>query len=270
MAEEKVKRKIQWKKVLGTLLSVFMLASVLAAFAFASASEEELKCQDVSIKILPEEIHFYKRKTILDLVKRGARKDQDLKGIPIRKINTSRLEQVIEKQNWTEDAQVYSDLKGNLHIRVYQRQPIFRVITGDGEQYYVDQNRIKFPISDKFTARVPVATGAITESLRTGDSLYSFVGNQLFSLLSYVDNDAFLKALTAQIFVRADNELVLVPEIGDHLILIGDANNLEDKFARLKAFYREGLNRLGWNAYKSIDLRFKNQVIATKKKNTHV
>jgi cell division protein FtsQ len=120
------------------------------------------------------------------------------------------------------------------------------------------------PLSDHFTCRVPIANGNIFERLENGDTVYSFVGNEVFKIASYVDKQPFYKALIEQIFVNADNDMVLVPKIGNHVIIFGDANQIEIKFKKLLAFYREGMNRIGWSAYKSIDVRFDGQVICKK------
>jgi cell division protein FtsQ len=155
-------------------------------------------------------------------------------------------------------------MKGNLNIKVFQRVPIFRVLRFDGTQFYVDKYGVKFPVSEHYTARVIMSNGNIFERLEKGDTLYSFVGNELFKVASFVDNDAFLKAFIEQIFVRADNELVLVPKIGKQIIIFGNSENLEEKFNKLKVFYKEGLNLIGWSKYSSIDVRFKSQVICKK------
>jgi cell division protein FtsQ len=83
-------------------------------------------------------------------------------------------------------------------------------------------------------------------------------------MASYVDKDPFLKAFIEQIFVRADNDLVLIPKVGSAKIIFGDTENMEGKFEKLLVFCKEGLNRIGWNKYRSIDLRFEGQIICKK------
>ena len=40
----------------------------------------------------------------------------------------------------------------------------------------------------------------------------------------------------------------------------------EEKFEKLKMFYTEGLNKTdGWNKYSTINIKYKNQVVCTKK-----
>ena len=68
-----------------------------------------------------------------------------------------------------------------------------------------------------------------------------------------------------QIHVTPKQEIVLVPRIGNHIIEIGKADNLEKKLAKLEEFYKEGLNKVGWNKYNKINIEFDKQVICTKK-----
>jgi cell division protein FtsQ len=80
----------------------------------------------------------------------------------------------------------------------------------------------------------------------------------------YITHDKFLKAQIAQIYVNEQNEFELVPRIGNHIILLGTAEDLDDKFRRLVAFYRYGLNKIGWNKYNVINIKYKNQVVCSK------
>jgi cell division protein FtsQ len=59
--------------------------------------------------------------------------------------------------------------------------------------------------------------------------------------------------------------MILVPRIGNHLIELGRADNLDGKLDKLKRFYKEGLNKVGWNKYKTLNIEFDKQVICTKK-----
>jgi cell division protein FtsQ len=92
----------------------------------------------------------------------------------------------------------------------------------------------------------------------------TFILKGLIKIATYVDKDAFWKAQIEQIFVSNEAELVLVPKFGNHTILFGKVDDMEIKFEKLLVFYREALNRLGWNKYKVIDIRFNNQVVAKK------
>jgi cell division protein FtsQ len=43
--------------------------------------------------------------------------------------------------------------------------------------------------------------------------------------------------------------------------VIGDTNNIPEKFEKLTDFYVDGLNHVGWNKYQIIDLKYKNQIV---------
>ena len=80
-----------------------------------------------------------------------------------------------------------------------------------------------------------------------------------------LSEDEFWNQQIQEIHVTPAGELELTPQIGDHIILLGDTSNLTDKLYRMRTFITEGLDQAGWNRYKAIDLRFKNQVIGVKR-----
>jgi cell division protein FtsQ len=262
---EKTDKWIKAAKKIGiVLLWVSMLSLVFIALEFSNSKSHSNKCQKVLISIYPIDIHFYNRQRVLEDIKSGLNRNQKLLGSEMGDLNIPKLEKSLQEKPLVESAEVFSNLEGEINIKVQQRKPILRVIRYDGTQYYIDQYGIKMPLSEHFTAHVPIANGNIFERYERGDSVYSFVGNQLFKIASFVDKQPFYKALIEQIFVRADNELILVPTVGSQFIVFGDANEPEKKFRKLLVFYQEGLNRTGWNKYKSIDLRFEGQVICKK------
>ncbi len=58
-------------------------------------------------------------------------------------------------------------------------------------------------------------------------------------------------------------DVELFPKVGNHVILMGRVSDLEDKFQRLYVFYRMGLNKVGWNKYNVINIKYKNQVVCS-------
>ena len=65
-------------------------------------------------------------------------------------------------------------------------------------------------------------------------------------------------ALFSQVYVNANQELELVPIIGDQQILIGNTQKLAKKMEYLIAFYKSDVD---WNKYESINLKYQNQII---------
>jgi len=256
--------KIALRKIAILLLWTTMLSFVVIVLAFSNKQADEMKCKKVFVSIYPIDLHFYNRQRVLEIIRKALPKEQKLLGLEMGEINVGKLEHALQQQQLIELADIYSEMDGTLNIRIEQRRPILRVMRYDGTQYYLDQYGVKIPLSEHFTSRVPFANGNVFERYEKGDSVYSFVGNQLYTIASYVDKHPFYKALIEQIFVRADNELILVPKMGSRYIIFGDANEADKKFKKLLVFYQEGLNRIGWSKYKSIDVRFEGQVICKK------
>ena len=74
----------------------------------------------------------------------------------------------------------------------------------------------------------------------------------------------FLKVLVDEIYVDKSGDFELVPKIGNQLIIFGKPENLEEKFKKLLVFYRQGLNKTGWNKYNVINIKYRNQVVCSK------
>lgn len=252
-----------WYKI--SLITFWTICS--GAFLFllfmAGNKQDNLLCKEINITIKPIDLHFYNRSMVMNLVTKSGSKNA-IEGKPLNKLNTQVIEEQIKQEPYIENAKVYETLNGELNIELNQRTPLLRMVTYEGDQFYVDKHGIKMPISRRYTHPVLIANGNIFERYDKGDSLYSYGAKELYKIATYVDNDAFLKAQIEQIFVSRDYDFILAPKVGDHLIVLGDANNLDNKFTKLKVFYKEGLNRTGWSKYKIINLSYKNQVVCTK------
>ena len=68
-----------------------------------------------------------------------------------------------------------------------------------------------------------------------------------------------------QIYVDEKNNVELIPRVGNHNIILGDASDLENKLEKLMIFYKKGLSKTGWNEYSTINLKYKNQIVCTKR-----
>ena len=74
----------------------------------------------------------------------------------------------------------------------------------------------------------------------------------------------FLKAQIEQVYVDKTGEFELFPRVGNHIIVFGNAEDIDKKFERLLIFYRNGLSKTGWNKYNVINIKYENQVVCSK------
>ena len=68
-----------------------------------------------------------------------------------------------------------------------------------------------------------------------------------------------------QIYVNQYEEFTLIPKVGRQKIIFGKYEDVEDKFNRLELFYAEGMSREGWQKYKTINLKYRRQVVCEKR-----
>ncbi len=73
-------------------------------------------------------------------------------------------------------------------------------------------------------------------------------------------------AQAAQIAITHSREFEMIPTVGNHLVELGDASNLEEKFGRLMVFYKQVLSRAGMDKYERIKVQYDKQVVGVKKK----
>ena len=120
----------------------------------------------------------------------------------------------------------------------------------------VDEDGKIMPLSRKYTSRVVVATGNISRK---------FACNGLYPFIMTLRNDEFWDALVEQIVVEKGNEVVLIPKVGNFRIVLGTLDDMNEKLENLRLFLREGIVLKGWNVYKEINLKFKNQIVCVKR-----
>ncbi|MEY4927658.1 MAG: hypothetical protein RI894_2094 [Bacteroidota bacterium] len=187
-----------------------------------------------------------------------------LNGVTIGSIDIKRIEDIVKRNDFVEEAEVYIDATNHVNIKLSQREPIVRVVDMEGSNYYIDTKGRYMPTSRHFTARVPVASGFVTNRMYNIpiENIKNPL-NSLFILVKYIQSDDFLNAQIEQIYVEKSGDFVLVPKIGAKIIL-GNAADLPEKFKRLKIFYKEASSYTGFTKYKSINVKFKGQVVCEK------
>lgn len=195
----------------------------------------------------------------------------------LNQIDVTALEHYFDRHAAVKKSQVYTTIDGQLRVDIIQRAPILRVFTGSGESYYIDANGHLMPLSKTYTSRVLVANGAIhapyhlnyekplTEAVNENTPQSRKQLKALFEAAKSIHGNAFWKAQFAQIYVNNNQEVELIPKVGNHQIVVGNLSDLDLKLNKLKVFYDEGLSKTGWNEYSVINLKFKNQVVCTKK-----
>lgn len=236
---------------------ILILAGIIA---FAERRQRTINIQDVIVKINnTHENHFLEEQDVLHLTQL---KTENLRGADIRNLDLMDMEKRIKSEPFIKDADVYSDLKGNLLISVELRRPIARLVRNDGPDGYIAEDGTVMPMSDKFNARVVLISGMYVRQILKQENLYNTeMGSQLMVLLNTIREDEFWHAQIAQLDIDAKAKITLYPQVGDEKIEFGIPTEQEEKLKKLKIYYKEIMPRVGWNRYARVNLEYKGQIV---------
>lgn len=257
-------KKRFWKYILISAAWLISLGGLIVLMSFIGIKKSEVVCSNVKVYI-PGNQYFIDRDEIDNIL--GLKSDE-LIGKRMETINIHELESRLKANPFIEFAKVYADMDGIINVEVSQRQPVLRIMNQFDKDFYVDQHGLKIPLSTNFTARVLVANGFIDEPFNGEvDTLRNPVALAVFKAAGYIRKDSLWQAQIAQIYVNKDHEIELVPRVGNNRILLGDADSLDSKFHNLLIFYKKALPRVGWDAYKVINVKYANQVVGVRNEN---
>ena len=178
-------------------------------------------------------------------------------GMKMSDVSLEQIERLMLEESHIERASCYYNTEGYLCIKVVPQQPILHVISQQGEDYYLSSTGLTMPTAS-FNVDLCVATGNVTKK---------FASEHLLELARFIRNDLFWSEQIEQIHVVSPEQIELYPRVGQHVIELGSLDGFQDKFKRLRTFYREGLERVGWNKYRTISLAYDGQIVCTKTNN---
>lgn len=264
------------KKIALITLWSLLAAGLLVSMGFVNKEQDSLLCKSLDIRVNQDgDLYFLNKMDIAQLInERG----DSIVNQPKATVNIVKIEDALNSHENIAKAKVFVTIDGKVKVEVQQRRPLLRVITTTGDSYYLDAEGELMPLSDKYTAKVVIANGAISESYANNYkySIKDFAKDkkkrknsmldELYAMGLFIDANPFWKAQVQQIYINEDKDMELVPLAGNQKIIFGDTTAMEEKFNKLLTFYQQGLNTTGWwNKYSTINLKFKNQIVCTKK-----
>ena len=242
------------KRILLSIVMLVLIAYLTVAITAFNRKPADQTCRDMEL-------------VIKDTAYAGFITKEELKGIlqqkgiyPIGKkmerISTKSLERELSKHPLIDEAECYKTPSGKVCVEVTQRIPVMRVMADDGN-YYVDAEGQRMAVRTQYQAHLPLVTGRVDSVLTYRDML---------PLARYIYNHRFWNAQIEQIYVNERHEVELVPRVGDQTILLGSVQDFETKLDNLMLVYKKVFSKAGWAMYDTVSLKFKNQVVCTRKK----
>lgn len=254
-------KKINWKAIFKGFAWLVCLAGLTVLMSFISVKKKDVKCTKVEI-LIPGADNFIEREEIDAILKQ---EHGQLIGRDLKLINIHEIEKALKANPYIAFAKVYADMDGVIQIEIKQRQPVLRILNAGGQDFYIDTDGLKMPMSPNFTAKVLVATGNILEGFGGKvDTLLTPLASDLYQTALFFKKDQLWDSQIEQIYVNAKNDIELIPRVGNQRIILGDGKLLETKMNNLLAFYKQAMPKVGWNAYKTINLKYINQIVCEK------
>jgi cell division protein FtsQ len=243
-------------------VKVALALLVLVLFiGFSEHQQESVAVKDIVIKMENiQENHFIDEQDVVRLMQLDY---ENLKGATLSRINLKEIEKRIKADRFVKDAELYSDIKGNLIVKATLHRPIARIVRDDGPDAYLAEDGTIMPVSDKYASRVVLISGPFVRQFIRLDNIRNHDnGDELMFMLKKISEDEFWRAQITQLDIDRKGRIFILPQIGSQTIEFGTAENLDVKLKKLKLFYKEILPQMGWNKYKRVSLEFEGQIIA--------
>jgi cell division protein FtsQ len=242
------------KKIFLVLIAVSFLAYFVFVILYVNPKANNELCSNMEITVVDTlDRHLIKDKEIAVILK-------NTKLTPVGKkmseIDSKTIESKLKENKLIKKAECYKTTNGTVKIEIYQKIPILRIFSTKDGSYYIDMEGEIMPLSGNYPAYLPVATGNIEKE---------FAKTKLYDFALFLQNNKYWNAQIEQINIAFNNDMELIPRVGNFLIVLGKPDDYSEKLEKLKLFYEKGLNEVGWNRYSVINLKYKNQVVCTKK-----
>ncbi|MBI3219929.1 MAG: cell division protein FtsQ [Bacteroidetes bacterium] len=252
-----MKTKFSIRKEIKVAVAILGLSFLIA---FSERKQGGAVCKDIVVELDNlSENHFLDEADVLHLVEGSG---EPVKGVGISRIKLKEIEKKLKYDKHILDAELFGDLKGNLIVNVELRRPIARIVQSDAPDAYIAEDGVIMPVSEKYTARVVLISGAVKPLLESEDLNRTEEGKQLMAMIEFINADPFWKAQVAQLDIQKNGKVVIYPQVTGQLVEFGKPENLEVKFKKLMVFYKEILPTRGWTRYERVNLEYEGQVVA--------
>ena len=244
-------------------LTLAACSGLVVLLVAAIGKKNHENCRDYVITVKGAQHNLFIDETDIKKILNAAVNGK-IKGERMSDFNLRKLEQIIRRNAWVEKVNLYFDNRDVLHISVTEKEPIARIFTTAGKSFYIDSSTKKMPLSDKMSARVPVFTNFPDKRFLSDKD--SMLLADVKKTAMFILNDSFWMSQTEQIDITKDRCFEMVPTVGNHIVKLGDGNDIDRKFKRLFIFYQQVMSKTGFNRYNFVDVRYDGQVIGAKEK----
>ena len=219
-------------------------------YSFSSARNEQKKVSKITVEFEDGDNNFLTHTMVNKLL---IQNNETVQNQAKSVINLYGLENQISQNPYVEKASVFLTIEGELKSIIKQRAPVARIINPN-DSYYVDKQGVKIPLSDNYSARVLLVSG-----VKNDDDIAA-----ILPLINTILDDNFLQKEVVGIEKSDVDEYQFSMRSGNYKIDFGKLIDVDIKFKKLKAFYNKTFEDMTIQNYKTINVKYHNQVVCTK------
>lgn len=235
------------------IVGAILVSVCLSASYFAGVSSRKpLTCKGLKVTIADSACNsFISRNDVRKFLESeyGQYKDLSLESLDLDKI-----EKVLEGKSAINNTEAFVTKDGMLNINITQRRPAVRFQGAKGG-YYADAEGRSFPLQKSYASHVPVVDGNIPEITDTARII------KTTALVNYLESSNVWKDKIVQIRIDDKGDLILVPREGKERFIIGQPCDIKEKARKMEMYYTHIIPEKGSGKYKTVDLRFKGQIV---------
>jgi cell division protein FtsQ len=229
------------------LKMIFIGGLLLFLMGFARKRNAQRTCRDLSVQFVGNPQPFIALDSVNKLL---IQNNGPLSSIPKETLVLKEMEARLVQHPMVYQAQVFISIDGEIGAKIQTKKPIGRVLDSPG--FYIDEQGQPMPLSNLYTARVPIITGEVLLHLEAVKELLLTVGQ-----------DEYLSPMVTEVAVDAQGNCQLRLRQETYKLLLGPVSDVSNKLRNFKAFYQNMRDQQEQRQFKIIDLRFNNQVVAT-------
>lgn len=246
-------------RYLTVIFSLLLAAYLVVALTVAANTPDTQPCRGFEITVEDSEGTAQRFVSPSELARELDSLPEKAPGMALANINTQSIRKRLLDLDKIEDVEVVRMTDGTIRIKATPIIPVARVFDR-GESYYINRAGKRVGADARYHKDVPVIEGHFEYADTT------FTPASLLPLLGYIAADSLWNSYISMIKVKSPTDIILVPVIREHVINFGPATDFDDKFARLKKFYSEVLPLQGWEKYDTLTLKWRGQLVATKRR----
>ena len=258
------------KKILSIVLWVVTGAALIVLFAFGRKGYLETPLKGVVVTV--ESRHgsgFIEKDSLTAQISRlcGIDRENELGNVDLKQ-----LSEMLDKNLWIAQSSAYIDLNDTLRVTVKEYNPALRVYNRNGQSVYITRDGYLIPTCPHYTPHLIIASGNYdfampAKNSNVADSLYQGSGlSEALAIAQCIEKDDFLKEYIGQIYRNNDKENEVIVNNFPVQVIVGDTFMLDNKLQRLSILLKKYHGTEEMENYKSMTLKYKNQIVCTKNK----